>query len=283
MSTLAKVFIIFVLIFSVVFFGSSATLFYMRYNWREAYEKNKDQMGKDLQALKDSLKGPIQKMHDVTTENARIKTENANLAAAAKVAQDQVAKLDQSGKDLELTVQKLSVSNSDNQKTIQGQMTDIKGREDQITKLKTDTQNAVESKNKAVKDLTRVAIDLNKAQTEISDLRISLADAHQKIEAFDVLRENLVKNTGINIEDFDVPPIQGLVEAVSAENNLVVLSVGKDQKVLPGYRFAVRRGDTFIGKVEVIEVYEDLSGARITYTDKGAAIQIGDQVATSNL
>jgi hypothetical protein len=91
---------------------------------------------------------------------------------------------------------------------------------------------------------------------------------------------NLARN-GIPVDDYSIPRIEGFVEVVRAADRLVVLSVGKDQNVMPGYVFSVRRGPEYIGKVEVIEVYDDLSGARITYVDGSQEIAPGDQVETS--
>jgi len=76
------------------------------------------------------------------------------------------------------------------------------------------------------------------------------------------------------------PPIDAVIQAVKNEDKLVVLSVGKDQKVQEGYQFTVYRGDKFVGKVQVIKVYDDLAGARVLYTQDGEAIQVGDQAAT---
>lgn len=51
--------------------------------------------------------------------------------------------------------------------------------------------------------------------------------------------------------------------AVRPEVNLVMLSVGSDDGVKPGYRFTVYRGGGYAGKVEVEKVFTDMSSARI--------------------
>ena len=77
------------------------------------------------------------------------------------------------------------------------------------------------------------------------------------------------------------PPIEARVVAVDAGEKLVVLSVGRDQKVEKGFRFTVYRGSSFVGKVEVFEVYPDLSGARILFTKEGSMVEQGDSASTA--
>jgi len=77
------------------------------------------------------------------------------------------------------------------------------------------------------------------------------------------------------------PPIHAKVNAVDPKEKLVVLSAGKDQKVENGYEFLVYRGGQFVGKVQVIKVYPDLSGARILFAKDGMEIEQGDSATTS--
>lgn len=75
------------------------------------------------------------------------------------------------------------------------------------------------------------------------------------------------------------PKIRGVVEAVNMDDKLVVLSVGTDQNVQPGRSFSVTRGGKPVAKVKVIEVYPDLSGAKVLSLD-GGDIEVGDKVVT---
>ncbi len=87
--------------------------------------------------------------------------------------------------------------------------------------------------------------------------------------------------TDCTFDTFDgPPPINGTIAAVSPEEKLAVLSVGKNQKVREGYKFTVYRGDQFVGKVQVIEVYEDLAGAKVIYTRENDTVRVGDKAAT---
>src|SRR5262249_26086232 len=72
----------------------------------------------------------------------------------------------------------------------------------------------------------------------------------------------------------DAPPINGVVEVVDNDQKLVVLSVGRNQKVREGYTFTVYRGDRFVAKVKVVKVFDDLAGAKIVFTNENESIQV---------
>jgi hypothetical protein len=280
MSTLAKTFIFFNLVMTVIFFGSSATLFLSRHNWREAYEANTVSYQGKLDELRGSFEAPMARLRDLEQKNASLSTANANLASQKKAADGQIETLKGELVQAQSAVEKLAQANDANQQTLQTYVNQLAEKDRFIGGLQGATDEAQQSERKARQDLTRVVIDLDKNQHELDELQVAYNDLDQKTQRLEIQMANLARN-GINPESYEVPRIEGIVAAVRPEDRLVVLSVGKDQKVMPGYVFSVRRGPEYIGKVEVIEVYDDLSGARITYVDESQQIAPGDQVETS--
>ena len=74
--------------------------------------------------------------------------------------------------------------------------------------------------------------------------------------------------------------IRTTVNAIDSSEGLVVLAAGRDDGVEVGYEFTVARGDTFVGKVKVIRVYPNLSGAKVLWVREGLPIQRGDTATT---
>jgi hypothetical protein len=105
-------------------------------------------------------------------------------------------------------------------------------------------------------------------------------------EAEDALEQTKIliaakRRQGIDFDDTSPQPqVDGQVEAVDLENELVVLSVGRDQGVQEGAQFTVSRGGNFIGKVKVIQIYDDFAGARIIYAQDTYDIEVGDRILT---
>ncbi|MEZ0229501.1 MAG: hypothetical protein ACAI25_12800, partial [Planctomycetota bacterium] len=58
--------------------------------------------------------------------------------------------------------------------------------------------------------------------------------------------------------------------------NLVLLSVGSDDKIVAGDRFVIRRGAEPVGEVVVETVLRDSCGCRVTSMKEGTTIQAGD-------
>jgi len=60
----------------------------------------------------------------------------------------------------------------------------------------------------------------------------------------------------------------------------VVLSVGKDDEVSKGWTFQIYRDDQYLGEVEIDEVYEKFSAAKIKFAKDDALFQIHDAATT---
>ncbi len=75
-------------------------------------------------------------------------------------------------------------------------------------------------------------------------------------------------------------PIRAKVIAPRPDAKLVMLSVGSDDGVKKGYRFTVYRNDQYIGKVEVVKVFNDMCSAKVLKPWTKGRIREGDEVAT---
>ena len=67
MSALAKVFVVFVFMLSILFFGTSATLYLTREDWAKNYDEFKEEVTKSVDELKDrneTLKGERDDLED---------------------------------------------------------------------------------------------------------------------------------------------------------------------------------------------------------------------------
>jgi len=72
----------------------------------------------------------------------------------------------------------------------------------------------------------------------------------------------------------------GRVLAVSPDVQLVMLSLGSQQGVKPGFQLTVSRGDQYIGRVQVQKVYPDMCSARIIpamINKRGFQFEVNDE------
>ena len=279
MSALAKVFVVFVFILSVAFFGTSATLFKIRMDWKKAYlmleadsKKALDELTKHNESLNKELDERIQTISlqkatqdQQSKEILKLTTDFNEQKGKAEMAQSAAKAADQLSQQAMKTLETEKLSN--------------KSLQEQIDKVRADLDRAVGDAAEARKERDSIRLDLEKAQTDLRVARTEYKGLSEELDTKTLLVQVYETRYGA-IAGTPRPVIDAMVNAVDTEEKLVVLSVGRDDKVEPGYDFTVYRGDQYIGKVQVIKVYPNLSGARITVLKEGAQIQRGDKAST---
>lgn len=282
MSMLAKVFVVFILILSVVFFGTSATLFVTRTDWREAYNRYVTESNKELDQLK--------------TTNTRIaglyNTESTKVIQL-KASEDQLGKeLKQTKEDLSEARKKSEIANNNAKAAndVSQQLTEtLKAKDlayqqiqEQLAKSRGELDAARALASDALKSRDSMRLDLEKTNEELHVARATYKELSESYESLEMsMIAAMAKYPELKKAGPAARPIDGLVTAVKPDANLVVLSIGREQKVETGYEFTISRGDKFIGKVKVLKVFPDLSGAEVLYTKEGEEIQQGDKATTS--
>jgi len=291
MSALAKVFVVFVFVLSVAFFGTSATLFKTRMDWKTAYLQLQKEVFGDPKAKEEGDKAG--KLGQLTAHIGTLKSqidEDVKTIQNLKFTQDQQAKdlqrltgevNEEKGK-VEMAQNAAKAANLTNQQLAKDLATEkqrLTEKDDLINKTKTDLDTAVADAAEARKERDRLRIDLEKAQTDLGVARTEYKDSSEKVQSLELLvKAYEVKYPAIKSPL--LPAIDAMVNAVDLDEKLVVLSVGRDDNVQTGFEFTVYRGDEYIGKVQVIKVYPNLAGARIVVLKDGAQIQRGDKAST---
>jgi len=282
MSALAKVFVVFVFILSVAFFGASATLFQTRHDWKVAYNtvySQTEEKFKEVDAKIRSLTSQVDEkekaIYELRTKDSELAQNNSKLIkdlndekkrTESLMIENNNAKLlnETLGKNLEV----MTKANENLQKS--------------LDKVKTDLDGALTNAEAAVQARDSMRLDLEKSQQELHRLRTEMKELTDKFESAGLqlasYRQRYPNDPIPGIEQ----PVEGLVTAVDDEEKLVVLSVGKDDKVEPGYTFTISRGNKFVGKVQIMKVFPNLSGAKILFTKDGEAIAKGDKAQTDS-
>ena len=285
MSALAKVFVVFIFLLSILFFGTSATLYLTREDWATNYESYRTAVTAEVAKLEvrvNKLKGVRDSLDD----------------ALRLVSRDEIAKAEQVKKlGVELdgkNAQIAQISAQRDESIIAKTATDNVNASlvSQNTTLTTQLREAHDNRDTAI-DAQKVANaekfrmkrDLDATTTELHEARVehsALDDKYNSLElAYGAVEKKLGKD-GIEaiLSGLVSPPIDALVEEVDANLSLVVLSVGSQDEVKEGAEFTIYREDKFVGKVRVNKVYENLAGARVLFTAEGADIKQGDRATT---
>ncbi len=121
-------------------------------------------------------------------------------------------------------------------------------------------------------------------EKDIGDIRVAYNHARKGLKQ-DELRIAVGEDEGCRFGLVSGPPVPAIDARVAAVKSnvtpeLVLLSVGSDDKVEKGFHFSIYRGTEFVGKVVVEKVLRDSCGCRVLFTSEGARILAGDSAAT---
>jgi hypothetical protein len=289
------VFVVFILFLSVLFFGAAATLFKTRNDWRVAYNEYKKATMAKLVGESGDWDSPENGslVYLVSQQRKRL-DERDNEITRLQSANDELGtRLKQANADIEaekarvVKAQEALAQTTTLSETLAKNLDAETGRSTQLRtdldEAKAKTQTALDDLAKAngerdalVLDLVQTQKDLHETRREYQELAVKYDDQELWVQHVMSTHPEIARDVSPKI----APPIDALVSAVDNTEKLVVLSVGKDQRVEPGFQFTVARGNSFIGKVEVIKVYPDLSGARIMFTKEGEEVRQGDKAFT---
>jgi len=282
MSPSGKVFVIVNLALAALFVGSAASLIGTSGDYRarfeesqaslqsekDAHEKAVQALGADKQVLQDELERERarsgQLKADLDAANESLQTEqgqNADLRESLKGIQSKLADLEQNNR---------SFSN-------------------RITQLDQENRQLREARDTAQKERSQAVLARNSAQeeaktmsTKASDLERALAAARQKGDSMEAKLLAAAKQYNFDLQSFGAqPPMEGMVLDASYDGGLpvVVINLGEQKGVKPGYTFDVYNGKDFKGRIRVEVVNANTSAATIL-NGTAARIAQGDRIAT---
>ena len=285
MSALAKVFVVFVFLLSILFFGTSATLYLTREDWATNY---------------DTYKAAVEvKVSELESRNNDLKGERDDLQDALRlVSEDELAKagtikslnIELASKDAQIAKIEAERSESINAKTATDNVN--ASLVSQNNTLTTQLSEAHDKRDSAIgagkvanAEKFRMKRDLDATTQELHEARVEFSSLSEKFDSLELAYGAVEKKLGKDgveaiLSGLVSPPIDALVEEVDSNLKLVVLSVGRQDEVKEGVEFTIYREDKFVGKVRVNKVYENLAGARVLFTAEGSDIRQGDRATT---
>ncbi len=285
MSALAKVFVVFVFLLSVTFFGTSSTLYLTREDWAKNYEEavkardaKAEELAQRIKDLKEALDLEIDARKAITSSESTLASRLDAALGDIKQLNTDIKKVERERDDAQA------------QKAATDQMNAAVVSEN--TQLKTQLQSAHDARAQATQlqkvanqERFRMKTELDTSQRELRDARVSYNEMSQEFESLELVHSAVVKKLGKDglealISSVVAPPVDALIEEVDADLRLVVLSVGKQDNVKEGFEFTVYRDDQFVGKVRVHKVYENLAGAKVLFTADSGEIRKGDRATT---
>lgn len=288
MNTTLKVFIVLVMLAAMAFAWIQMTLYATRENWKRRWNQDTTELTRDLK-----------------TATTKLATESADKVKALELTtrlEDQISQLQKEKKDLEASITQKDASTQLVKAERDKAMTDLAARDEHIQTLSHQLELARTRNNELnhIASVARgVAHQLNLKLAEVED------DLHNTSTALDKAKQDLVaekkenndnkarlallleRHPKIHAEIVDEKAsakfVQGIVAAVNTnhqgQQDLVMLTIGKDEGIEEGMEFIIFRGNQYIVKVRAEKVLNDMVAARVipeTWNAAGALIQVND-------
>jgi predicted nuclease with TOPRIM domain len=287
MSLVGKIFAVLAMIIAVFYTGITVALVSLQENYRQQFENEKalhanTKKAEEIKYTKlDNMRKQLEgERKTLTDEVSRLSGENGNLhqqwaeaqnavRLAMNVIDDQKEELDRLGKSRTQIHNDFQAKTKENEK-LQGEIAELKTTIEQkntnINQLQQDLATAQKNFVHTEKELGKVVADLETAQSRLTRLRDTRPDIYQDL-----------------IDKVTLPPksvVRGKVTAVDQKLGLVIINKGQRNDVQKGHAFIVFRGDKYIGKVVVDDVFPDVAAARYVADAMKEQVEVGDDVTT---
>ncbi len=287
MSLVGKIFSVIALVAAIFYTGITAALVSLQENYRKQLVDARAKHRVELQKKDNEIADLNAQLKQVNDELARVRKELARATAEAnelraeweeaaainryamaiiRDQEDQIASLtarvDRYNDDLK--------AQRDANDKLQARIAELEAKRDQLL-----------AERDKLQDLLKVReIDLTNATKELEKLTTDLSMANDLLARLKDMRPDIYQNLigGVVLQPKKV--IRGKVTGVDKKLGLVIINVGQRQDVRKGYRFIVFRGDQYVGKVIVDEVFPDMAAAHYDRASMKTDVEVGDDVTT---
>ena len=281
MSNILKVFIVLNFILSVVFLATSATLLGKAENWKMKHD--------EVSKTKDAEIGDLNKK--LNAAQALAAKETADRLEAVNKAENLTVELTAKSGDLvekKRDYEKLNNNMTALQEDFRTQtqafkqsQTDRERYEKRATSAEEKARAAITAKETAENDARRLEAKVAQCEEQIAGMERDFNEMRKDRDH----QKNLVaiaQEQGYDVSKAIIAPaLEAVVQNVNPEYKYVMLSVGRDDKVVKGLRFTVSRNGSYVGEVQVDYIYPKSCSASFKRDGKpGMSIQAGDTAAT---
>jgi chromosome segregation ATPase len=288
MSTTVKVFIVLNLLLALAFMFVQMTLYATRENWKRRWNDDTKFFAEEVkvaaQKIADESYAKVQAQALVSSQGSQI----SDLQAAIKKQENALSEKDKNIQSLNLTISK----NDEEIKALREQNQTLSNTLE-LTRQSNNEKTHIAQVARAVAfqlnvKLAEVEDDYNNATTALAQREEELGKAkkaiNQQTAQLAILKDRYPKIAAeIADEKQSASFLQAVVAAVrnnpQGQQDLVMLTLGKGDKVEEGVEFIIFRGNSYIVRVRAEKVLGDMVACRVipdSWNSAQLAIQQGD-------
>jgi len=279
MSSMAKIFVVVNLAFGIVAFGSAATLLGAHDDYKREYEKTVD-------ALKAQRVESQAKIDDLELQRSQ----------QTNKASEQLGRADQLQQQVEDLTTRLAAAESSNQtlrSSVESFAKDL-GTQNQLNAANQEfLKRLSDEKNSATEQMLNAKAEKDKEVSNRVGLEQQVSELTDQVTTLSAEKgdvERQLRESNFWLDKYrakygDIKGSEGAIGVVNAvKGPLVSISVGSADKVRVGDWYAVSRGSSYVGRIQIVQVDKNLSVGQFDVMNpgSGAPAQPGDKASPSN-
>ena len=280
MSTLTKILIVLLSLFSLFLCGTIVTYIGTAKNYKQAYEEAKTEIASLRQTSTsykeqlDEKKRQMQELSDkLDSEMARLKTEKSKLEQDLESAKRDKSALDEK-------VQTLAAAALKFEGTVSGMEGSLKQTREELDKTRAESIKLSKNLNEITASLEEKMVQLETLNSEKKRLLEEKTNMERRSGGTTETIEPITTvpdSASEAMESYSGAPLQGKISAV--EGSLATLSIGAADGVEKGMIFHITRNDTFICDIKITEVDSEVSAGTLQLVQQQP--QTGDIASTT--
>lgn len=280
MSPVAKILVVLNLLLAIAFLAASATFLGQKESWKKQYNDLDAKKKEEIADLKANLEDANQRFSDQRNQTNVVQTELTELKARFEAKQEEYDAVATAQQTLLGQYERLSQTYTDLQQTVDQLNSDKTRLIDEKDSALAEKRNAVESMNNALTEQRRLEAEIRNNQDMMGEMEKQMTAMAEELEQTKLVVAAFEREVGSLPGLISPPKIEARVSGVNNDQNIVLLSVGSDDKVKVGYTFTIYRGSEYVATVVVDDVQRDVcSGYSKKELEKGM-IQVGDKATT---
>ena len=277
MNLVGKIFVGVIALMSVVCLTLSVVSYASHHNWKE----KSVELSKQLDDAKKQQQLLLSQKSDL---ESRISSEKQSYLASVEALTTKVNNLEQNNQLLLQKNDELQADLDNRLAIIETNNVQIGDLRQQLSVASDDLANAQQLRATYLQDLARTMEKLHELSATNGDLNEKNADLVQLYdEALTILNQNGLSSDPADYGDLPQFAVQGTVEVVREGNDgLLMISIGSDDGLTEHNKLNVRRGDSYLGKIEVVTLEPNRAVCKVLPEYRQGVIMEGDDVYSQN-
>ncbi len=273
MNLVGKIFVGIIALMSVVCLTVSAVSYASHHNWKEKTAELKKQL--------DDAKQQQQTLTSQKTElESKISSEQQIYTASIAALESKIETLESSNKTLNDKNVALQKDLDQRLAVIQANNTHINDLRQTLSSTSIDLAKAQQLRANYLQDLEQTMEKLHELSAKFGDLSEKNDDLQAEYDkALEILNQNGLSSDPKDYGDLPKFAAQGKIEVVREGNDgLLMINIGSDDGLSEHNKLDVRRGDSYLGKIEVVTTEPNRAICKVLPEYRQGVMKEGDNV-----